>query len=360
MSVRGLNFWGHHLNLIVVAFVPFYWLGAGPSFLYVVQATTLALGAWPVYLIARDKFRTEWVGLLFAFVYLMYAPVQWISWAMFHPEALVITPMLFAWWFATKQQWRWFFAMILLALSTREDTALAVIMMAIVLLVYLRNAEDQRRVRIMCASTFVLGVVWYLVTTKIILVVFNDGLQPFYIPYFYGPYGSNMQEIVGTIITQPDRVLHDATQPDRVRFYQQMLWPLGWMPLVNPLALLMALPQVVASVIGLSPYARMIKYQYTSIMIAPFMIASIHGAYVLWRFKIAHVLLPLWLVTCSIVTNVQWSPSPIGSSVNYAHWSTPHPRHDSLRTALTYVPDDASVAATFQLLPHLAHRREVY
>ena len=78
MSVRGLNFWGHHLNLIVLAFVPFYWLGAGPSFLYVVQATTLALGAWPVYLIARDKFRTEWVGLLFAFVYLMYAPVQWI------------------------------------------------------------------------------------------------------------------------------------------------------------------------------------------------------------------------------------------------------------------------------------------
>ena len=34
MTVRGLNFWGHHINLIGVAFVPFYWLGAGPSFLY--------------------------------------------------------------------------------------------------------------------------------------------------------------------------------------------------------------------------------------------------------------------------------------------------------------------------------------
>ena len=37
MTVRGMEFWGHHLNLIVVAFVPFYWLGAGPSFLYVAR-----------------------------------------------------------------------------------------------------------------------------------------------------------------------------------------------------------------------------------------------------------------------------------------------------------------------------------
>ena len=104
MSVRGMNFWGHHFNVIAILFVPAYWFGAGPEFLYVVQAIGLALGAIPTYLIARDKLRSPWMGLLFAVVYLMYAPVQWISWAMFHPEALVITPFLFAWWFATKDK----------------------------------------------------------------------------------------------------------------------------------------------------------------------------------------------------------------------------------------------------------------
>jgi uncharacterized membrane protein len=360
VSVRGLDFWGHHVNLIVIAFVPFYWLGAGPSFLYVVQACVLALGAWPIYLIARDKFNTGWMGLLFAVVYLMYAPVQWISWAMFHPEALVITPMLFAWWFATKQRWRWFFAMILLALSTREDTALAVTMMAVVLLVYLRGVEDQRRVRIMCASTFALGVVWYLVCTRIVLVSFNDGKEPFYITYFYGSYGDNMPEIVRSILTRPDRVVSDAVQHDRLTFYKQMMWPVGWLAVLNPLALLIALPQVLASVIGASPYARMIKYQYTSIMIAPVMIASIHGAYVIWRYRAAHFLVPVWLVACSYVTNVAWAPSPIGTPANYAMWSRPNPRHESLRTAIASIPDDAAVSATFQLLPHLSHRREIY
>ena len=61
----------------------------------------LALGAFPIYLIARDRSpRRGWV-CVFAVVYLMYAPIQWISWANFHPEALVITPLLFAWWFAS-------------------------------------------------------------------------------------------------------------------------------------------------------------------------------------------------------------------------------------------------------------------
>ncbi len=360
ITVRGLDFWGHHVNLIVIAFVPFYWLGAGPAFLYVAQACVLALGACPVYLIARDKFRTEWMGLLFAVVYLMYAPVQWISWAMFHPEALVITPMLFAWWFATKQRWRWFFAMILLALSTREDTALAVIMMALVLLVYLRGAEDQRRVRIVCGSTFLLGVVWYLVCTRVVLIYFNDGKEPFYITYFYGSYGDSMPEVVRSIVTRPDRVVSDSVQHDRLVFYKQMMWPVGWLAVLNPLALLIALPQVLASVIGSSPYARMIKYQYTSIMIAPVMIASIHGAYVLWRYRVAQVLMPVWLAGCCYVSNIAWAPSPIANPANYAVWSTPNARHQSLRAAIAYIPDNASVTATFQLVPHLSHRREIY
>ncbi|MEY2402145.1 MAG: hypothetical protein QOJ08_2256, partial [Ilumatobacteraceae bacterium] len=56
MTVRGMEFWGHHVNLIVLAFVPFYWLGAGPSFLYIAQAVGLAVAAFPIYLIARDRF----------------------------------------------------------------------------------------------------------------------------------------------------------------------------------------------------------------------------------------------------------------------------------------------------------------
>jgi uncharacterized membrane protein len=358
MTVRGMEFWGHHLNLIVVAFVPFYWLGAGPAFLYVAQAIGLAVAAFPIYLIARDRFAKPWMGFLFVAVYLMYAPIQWISWANFHPEALVIAPLLYAWWFATRRRWRGMFVALVIALSIREDAALVVIMLALVLAIMYRPGKGDDRDRVMAMATFALGFGWYVIATRFVIPHFNQGKQPFYIQYFYSNYGNNVPTIIETMLRHPNRVIGDATQPDRLRFYRDLALPLGGLPLVAPLALLMALPQMLASVIGLSPYARSIHYQYTAMMIAPIVIAAIEGGRVLWRFKVMHVVLPLWLVGCSYMTNVAWSPSPIGDS--YGVWAKSSPRHAAMREALTLVPDNASVSATYTLLPHLSHREQIY
>jgi uncharacterized membrane protein len=358
MTVRGLDFWGHHLNLIAFAFVPFYWLGAGPGFLYAVQAIFLGLGAVPTYLIARDRFERPWIGLLFAFVYLMYAPIQWISWAMFHPEALVITPMLFAWWFATRQRWGWFFGAVLLALSMREDTALAVVMMGLVLLVYLRERPGYDRARRMALATVALGLAWYAVAVAVVLPHFNQGRVPFYVEFFYGNYGKSLPEVVFAILRHPDRVVNDAIEPDRLRFYRDLALPLGGLPLGGPLTLTMALPQMLASVIGASPYARMIRYQYTAVMIAPIVISAIEGAWWLWRFRAMRIVLPGWMLLCAYVTNVAWSPSPLGNA--YSVWARPSPRHEAMREALRHVPATAAVSATYSLLPHLSHRRRIY
>ena len=358
MTVRGMEFWGHHLNVIVLVFVPFYWLGAGPSFLYVAQAVGLAAAAFPIYLIARDRFARPWIGLLFAVVYLMYAPIQWISWANFHPESLVIAPLLYAWWFGSNRRWRGMFISLLIALSIREDTALVVIMLGLILVLMYRPGKGDHRDRMMALATCGLGVVWYAVATRVVIPHFNQGKQPFYIQYFYSNYGKDVPGIVSTMLRHPNRVIGDATQPDRLRFYRDLALPLGGLPLVAPLALLMAVPQMLASVIGLSPYARSIHYQYTAMMIAPLLIASIEGGRVLFRFKIMRTLLPIWLLGCAYMTNVAWSPSPIGASYNV--WARPTPRHDSMREALKLVPDDASVSATYTLLPHLSHREQIY
>jgi hypothetical protein len=93
-------------------------------------------------------------------------------------------------------------------------------------------------------------------------------------------------------------------------------------------------------------------------MIAPLMIAAIEGARVLWRVKVMHVLLPIWLLGCAYMTNVAWSPSPVGDSYNV--WAQPSPRDATMREALTLVPAKASVTATYTLLPHLSHREQIY
>jgi uncharacterized membrane protein len=362
MTVRGLDFWGHHLNLVVLPFVPLYWLGAGPTTLYVVQAAALGAGAIPVYLIARDRFAAPWLGAIFAFSYLMYAPMQWISWANFHPEALVVTPMLFAWWFASRRSWRWFWVAVIVALSTREDTALAMIMLGLVLVV--RNLFDRhRRGQIMGALTAALGATWYLLSTRLVIPAFNGWAQPFYIEYFYGTYGRSMPEIIGNIIKRPDRVLKDATQRDRLTFYRDLLTSLGGLPLLAAGPLLILAPQMVASVIGLSPYARQIKWQYTSVMIAPLIIASIEGAWLLWRFRLARLVLPAYVLIVALLGNIALSPSPLSRHNYLSVWAGangPNTRLATLDAAVALVPPDAAVTATYTILPHLAHRQQAY
>jgi uncharacterized membrane protein len=115
---------------------------------------------------------------------------------------------------------------------------------------------------------------------------------------------------------------------------------------------------MVASVIGMSPYARTIHYQYTAMMIAPLMIAAVEGGRLVYRWRPMRVALPIWLVLCAYLTNVAWSPSPIGDAYNV--WARPSPRHAAMREALELVPSKASVAATYTLLPHLSHRTQIY
>jgi uncharacterized membrane protein len=360
MTVRGLNFWGHHLNAVVVAFVPFYWLGAGPSFLYVVQAGALGAGAIPVYLIARDRFARQWLPLLFVFSYVMYAPIQWISWANFHPEALVVTPMLFAWWFATGRRWTAMFVSVAIVLSIREDAALAMIMFGGVVL-YRNWMQRHRRGMMMGGAVALAGVVWYALATQLVIPYFNDWGAPFYVDAFYGNYGSSMPEVVKNIIKRPDRVLSDAAKPDRLRFYRDLTLPLAGLPVLALGPLLVLAPQMLASVITTTPYARQIKWQYTSVMIAPLLVASIEGAWLVWRFQVVRKVLPVYMVCSAWISNVAWSPSPI--SKHYAVWSGSNgdnPRRATLDEAVRLVPDGASVTATYTLLPHLSQRQEVY
>jgi uncharacterized membrane protein len=234
---------------------------------------------------------------------------------------------------------------------------MAVFVLGVVLLVLYWRSDD-RRDRHVALATIALGVVWYAVCTQLVMPYFNDGRQPFYLELVYGSYGGGIPEIAANIVRHPDQVVRDATQPDSVRFYRDLVLPFGGLPLAAPLELLMAGPQMLASVIGASPYARMIRYHYTAVMIAPIVIAAIEGARWLWRYRVVQLLLIPWLLVWAYGTNVAWSPSPLGAG--YSAWVQENPRVSALRQAVGKVPDDATVSATYTLLPHLAHREEIY
>jgi uncharacterized membrane protein len=368
ITVRGLEMWGHHFNPVMYLYAPFYWLGAGPRFLYASQAVIIGLGAIAVYLLARDRLKSPWLGLCFSLAYVGYAPIGFITWANWHPEALVITPLLFAWWAARRHSWRMFAVFALLALTTREDAALVMTMMGALLMWHawrdVRSGDDpvafgwgNRNVRA-SVLTLVGSLALYFFATKGVIRHYNDGKDPFYIQYFYGDFGSTMFGVLGSMLRHPDRVVNLAMKPDRVTFYFQLLLPLAATPLAGFPYLVMAGPQMLSSITSSTPYARSIDYQYPSMMIAPILIASIEGVARRIKKGANRRWMMAVLLVCAYVSNTGWSNSPIGVKVSY--WNAPTARSQVLERAVGMVPDTAGVAATYAIVPHLTHRNDIY
>ena len=59
----------------------------------------------------------------------------------------MIAPLLYAWWFATHRRWRPMFIALVIALSIREDAALVVMMLGVILAIMYRPGKGERRDR---------------------------------------------------------------------------------------------------------------------------------------------------------------------------------------------------------------------
>ena len=95
---------GAHFDPLIVLLAPLWWLWPHPSLLLVVQAVSVALGAVPVFLLARKHLGTDWAGLGLALVYLLYPPTQWLVVDDFHPVALATPLLLGAIWFLDENR----------------------------------------------------------------------------------------------------------------------------------------------------------------------------------------------------------------------------------------------------------------
>ena len=65
---------GSHIDPILAAFAPLWWVWPSPSMLLAAQAVAVALGALPVFWLARKHLGSERAALGFALAYLLYPP----------------------------------------------------------------------------------------------------------------------------------------------------------------------------------------------------------------------------------------------------------------------------------------------
>ena len=127
MSLPEMHAWGDHFSPTLYLLVPLFSLFPGPVFLLVAQSALFALGALPVFGVARRRLGSDQAAAAFALLYLASPSLHGVNIRDFHPAALAIPLLLTAAYCFETNRIGWFLLTVLLTLGCREDAALPVI-----------------------------------------------------------------------------------------------------------------------------------------------------------------------------------------------------------------------------------------
>jgi uncharacterized membrane protein len=245
---QGL-FLGEHLQVIHVLLVPAHLVFPSHLTLEFCQSVILALGAWPLFRIARRHSGSEWAAALLALAYLAYFPLQYLDIAIdlktFRPNSLGIPTFLAALDLLERRRYGWASFWLAITLSAQEDWAIPIALIGAWLALAPRPfwpKEAGRRVQIAWGlGLFLFGVVYLWLALNVVIPWFRGGATVHTASYF-SKFGATPREIIVTLLSKPTLVISTLVTPAAVVYALRLLVPIAFLPLRSPSRALVAAP----------------------------------------------------------------------------------------------------------------------
>ena len=357
LSGQQISRLGAHFDPVVAAFAPLWWLWPHPSLLLVAQVVAVAAGAVPVYLLARRHLASDWAGAGFALAYLLHPATQWLVLDDFHPVALATPLLLWGFWFLDSDRLVAFAAVAALACLTKEQIGLVVAAMGL----WYAFRPGRRRAGLAIALA---GAVVSLVAVAVVVPHFAPGGgSPF--ESRYDAVGGSAGGIATTTLTDPGAIASALTSGRDLGYLARLLVPLLGLPLLAPLALLTAVPELALNLLSGTRTQTSIHFHYTAGALPGLFVAAVLGAARLRRrFAWARRPEGRAVVVSTLAAGIVLGPLPIWASVPFgsdlaAREHVVGHHADVAARAVALVPPGAPVSATNTLGAHLSERRRI-
>ena len=347
---------GSHFDPILVALAPLWLAWSSPDLLLAAQAVAIALGALPVFWLARKHLGSEHAALGFALAYLLYPATEWLTLNEFHPVAFACPLLLYAFWYLDEDRLVPFAVFAALAVACKEEIGLVVAGFG---LWYLLTRRGTRTGFAILAA----GVAASVVAVEIVVPHFSGSSSAFYSRY--SEVGGTPGGILRTLFTHPLRVLGNAFSVGDLDYLAHLIVPLGLLSLLAPAALLAAVPEAALNVLANNPYQASLHFHYTAGLIPPLFVAAVLGS--AWLVRRTPRLRPFvgpGIVVLAVLSNFYLGAIPVWASLpegdRYQRNATVVTAHDRITArAVKVVPRDVVVSATNALGAHLSDRRRI-
>jgi Predicted membrane protein len=343
---------GSHTDVVLALFAPLWWIWPSASMLLVVQAAAIALGALPVFWLARKHLGSERAGIGFALAYLLYPATTWLTLNEFHPVALATPALLYAFWYLDEDRIVPFAVFASIAAASKEEVALVIAGYG----VWYALAQGRRTAGTAIASV---SLCWSAVAIAVVIPHFNGGHSAF--EGRYSEVGGSPGGILHTAFHDPTLLFNVALDHAGAHYLLDLVLPLAGLCLLSPIALA-ALPELAVNLLSSAPTQTSIHFHYTAAEIPPLVIAAVFGAARVgprWRIPVATIVLLSALVGNYRLGAIPfWRELPGGQTLQATAGTVTE--HDWIAArALQLIPGNAVVSATNSLGAHLSARRRI-
>ena len=255
---------GSHVDPLLVLLAPLWIVWPSPLALAFAQIGVVALGAVPVFWLARRHLDSERLAGILALAYLAYPWVATSAAGAIHPVTFAITFLLFAVWFLDSDRIVPFAIFAALTMSTGELMGLPILGLGL----WFALARGRRLAGAVIALA---GLAWSFVAVYVVVGHYRRGGSLYY--GFYDQIGGSPQGVLRTLFSDPGAVLGALFEGHDIVYLVLLGFPLLFLFLLSPALAAVALPQLLAN--GLSDFRSMTDPRYHSVAaVIPFLIAA--------------------------------------------------------------------------------------
>lgn len=376
------SYFGVHFSPILLAVVPFFHLIPKVETVLIIQSIILALGAIPIYLIAKHCLDKRLPALLLSAAYLMNPSLQGINWYDFHTQAFFPFFILSATYFLKKRRLLLFLLFIVMALTTMEQASYLVALYAIYCgwefkkeLKELISTRKPRLRPFIPFITLITVIVWVAISSNVIGIINPNPPKELKAVDNYKILEVNEPaEIPIKAITNLELTLKAIRFdiPSKILYILLTLAPSCFLAVSSPLALLPSLLWLFLSILSNWPPYYQLGYQYSAFTLPFVSIATIEATQNLSAAindKMAekvYIRISTILFIVSLILAILASPlSPIYRASEFRYFrdygiSTPSSLDDAVIEVLEAIPKDALMITTPAIFPHISPRPNAY
>jgi len=387
-------FFGIHFSPVLFLVLPLYWLFQSTATLLILQSFVLAFAAFPLYLIGLNETNNPKYAFVFSILYLVYPPLLGVYLFDFHAQAFLPLFFFCAFYYFNKKDFPKCLLFIILSLSVIEFVPFLVIFFGLygLWVVWKENRSScgsldfnilLNKTLIFSIFTIILGVVWYIISRKV-MFFFNPTVPPHPNWQEFGDPVHNPLGLLWNLVSNPIRTLQCLFSPfgEKILYLIGILSPVAFLSLFDLPSFSISLPWfLIAFLSNYPPYYTAIGNHYVAFVTPFIFISAVLGGkrflsffssrlrgnkimqlrYFNYFFKgtgkkilvLSYALLIIFSYTLSIQKPYIENFSTKLSSRNFEHRTV-------LNTFIDCVPQEAAVITQNDIFPHLSRKMNSY